>query len=75
MNGQTFHTCSSQPFCHKHKLLHTYIHTLQGGNRNNFEAKEECDDTCVHPEGKQVSKKKPPSPAGSPPILSLLLLP
>ena len=35
----------------------SYLHALQGGNRNNFEAKEECDDTCVHPEGKQVSQR------------------
>ena len=27
---------------------------LQGGNRNNFETKEECDEICVHPEGKRV---------------------
>ena len=26
----------------------------QGGNRNNFEAKEECDEICVRPEGKRA---------------------
>ena len=27
---------------------------VQGGNRNNFDTKEECDEICVHPEGKKV---------------------
>ena len=35
-------------------VLSNCIGFLQGGNRNNFETKEECDEICVHPEGKRV---------------------
>jgi hypothetical protein len=29
----------------------------EGGNRNNFETKEECNEVCVDPEGKKVIYK------------------
>ena len=35
-------------------MISNCIGFLQGGNRNNFETKEECDEICVHPEGKRV---------------------
>ena len=43
------------------KFASNYWHScdtgfVQGGNRNNFETKEECDEICVHPEGKKVSE-------------------